>query len=163
MWQSACLQEACGLKRLPNAFVLVKVPFQDSEKSTVKDRPHPGRPRKTTRREDNYIVTSSRRNRFMSSTRIAGLVRNATGSRLCARTVRNRLRAARLRGRRSYVGVPLKRDHRRDKGTSSMDKTAVEPSCLYGRIPIQFEICGWNNTCMAERRRTDGSRLRHRA
>ena len=80
---------------------------------TVIDRPRPGRPRKTTRREDNYIMTSSRRNRFMSSTRIAGLVRNATGTRICARTVRNRLRAARLRGRRPYVGVPLTRDHRR--------------------------------------------------
>ena len=49
----------------------------------------------------------------MSSTRIAGLVRNGTGTRLCAKTVRNRLRAARLHGRRPYVGVPLTRDHRR--------------------------------------------------
>ena len=73
---------------------------------TVKDRLRPGRPRKTTRREDNYIVTSSRRNRFMSSTRIAGLVSNATGIRIYARTVRNRLRAARLR-RHPYVGVLL--------------------------------------------------------
>ena len=80
---------------------------------TIKDRPRPGRPRKTTRREDNFIVMSSRRNRFLSSTRIAGLVRNATGTRICPKTVRNRLRAARLRGRRPYVGVPLTPDHRR--------------------------------------------------
>ena len=80
---------------------------------TVKDRPRPGRPRKTTRREDNFIVTSSPRNRFLCSTRIAGLVRNATGTRICAKTVMNRFRAARLRGRRPYVGVPLTPDHRR--------------------------------------------------
>ena len=50
---------------------------------TIKDRPRPGRPRKTTQREDNFKVTSSRRNRFLSSTRIAGLLRNATGTRIC--------------------------------------------------------------------------------
>ena len=55
---------------------------------TTKDRPRPGRPRKTTRRDDNFIVTSSRRNRFQSSTRIARLVRNATETRICAKTVR---------------------------------------------------------------------------
>ena len=80
---------------------------------TIKDRTRPGRPRKTTRRGDNFIVTSSRRNRFLSSTRIAGLVRNATGTRICPKTVRNRLRAARLRGRRPYVGVPLTPANRR--------------------------------------------------
>ena len=82
---------------------------------TVKDRPRPGRPRKTTRRENNFIVTSSRRNRFLNSKRIAGLVRNATGTRVCAKTVRNRLRAARLCGRHPYIGVPLTPDHRRTR------------------------------------------------
>ena len=57
-------------------------------------------------------MTCSRRNRFLNSTRIAGLVRNATGTRVCARTVRNRLRSARLRARRPYVGIPLTRAHR---------------------------------------------------
>ena len=41
------------------------------------------------------------------------MVRNATGTQICAKTVRNRLRAARLRGRRPYVGVPSTPDHRR--------------------------------------------------
>ena len=77
---------------------------KNHQTGNIKDRPRPGRPRKTTRREDNFIVTSSRRNGFLSSTRIAGLVRNATGTRICAKTVRNRLRAARLRGRHPYVG-----------------------------------------------------------
>lgn len=80
---------------------------------SVKDRPRAGRPRKTTRREDNYIVTSSRRNRFLSAPKIAGLVRNATGTRICAKTVQRRLHSARLRSRRPYVGVPLTAGHRR--------------------------------------------------
>ena len=58
-------------------------------------------------------MTSSRRNRFLSITRISGLIRNATGTLICAKTVRNKLRAARLRGRRPYNGVPLTPDHRR--------------------------------------------------
>ena len=32
---------------------------------TIKDRPRPGRPHKTTQLEDNFIVTSSRRNHFL--------------------------------------------------------------------------------------------------
>ncbi|MES9884632.1 MAG: helix-turn-helix domain-containing protein [Sedimenticola sp.] len=65
----------------------------------VADRPRSGRPRKTSPREDRYIVTSSRRNRFMSSTQLVSRVRHATGTRLSDTTVRNRLHAARLRGR----------------------------------------------------------------
>lgn len=80
---------------------------------SVKDRPRTGRPRKTTGREDNYMVTSSRRDRFLSGTKIACLVRNATGTRICNKTVQRRLRSARLRSRRPYVGVPLTVGHKR--------------------------------------------------
>ena len=62
----------------------------------VADRPRSGRPRKTTLREDRFLKTSSRRNRFL-----------ATDTRVCDRTVRNRLHAARLKARRPYVGIPL--------------------------------------------------------
>ena len=79
---------------------------------SVKDLPRTGRPRKTTRREGNYIVTSSRRDIFLSGAKIAGLVRNATGTRISAKTVRRRLRCARLRSRRPYVGVPLTVGHK---------------------------------------------------
>lgn len=83
----------------------------------VKDMPRSGRPRKTTLAEDRYIVVTSRRNRFMCSRRLAESVRNATGTRVCDRTVRNRLRAARLHGRRPHVGIPLTRRHRQDQVT----------------------------------------------
>ena len=47
---------------------------------SVENRHHADRPRKTTRREDVDNVTSFRRNRFLSTARIPGLVRNATGN-----------------------------------------------------------------------------------
>ena len=66
-----------------------------------------GRPRKTTPRKDRFLTTSSRRNRFLSSRKLGRLLRNATGTRVCNRTVRNRLHAARLKACRLYVDIPL--------------------------------------------------------
>ena len=73
----------------------------------VSNRPRSGRPRKTTAREDRFFTISSRRNRFLSSRKLGRLLRNATGTRVCDRTVRNRLHAARLKVCRPYVGIPL--------------------------------------------------------
>ena len=73
----------------------------------VADRPRSGRPRKTTPQEDCFLTNSSRRNRYLSSRKLGGLMRNATGTRVCDRTVRNRLQAARLKACRPYVGIPL--------------------------------------------------------
>ena len=74
----------------------------------VADRPRSGRPRKTKPLEDRFLTTSSRRNRFLFSRKSGRLLRNATGTRVCDRTVRNRLHAARLKACRPYVGIPLK-------------------------------------------------------
>ena len=57
----------------------------------VADRFRSGRPRKTTPREDGFLTTSSRRNRFLSSRKLCRFLRNATGTTVCNRTVRNRL------------------------------------------------------------------------
>ena len=48
----------------------------------VADRSRSGRPRKTTPREDRFLMTSSRRNRFLSSRKLGRLLRNATGTRI---------------------------------------------------------------------------------
>ena len=56
-----------------------------------------GRPRKTMQREDWFLMTLSRRNRFLSSQKLGCLLRNATGIRVCNRADRNRLHAARLK------------------------------------------------------------------
>ena len=79
---------------------------------SASDRQRSGRPRKTTPREDRYIVTTLRRNRFMSGSVIAARLRTATGLRISVNTVRNRLYSARLRARRPYVGLPLTPHHR---------------------------------------------------
>ena len=42
----------------------------------VADRPRSGRPRKTTLREDRFLTTSSRRNRYLSSLKLGRLLRN---------------------------------------------------------------------------------------
>ena len=73
----------------------------------VADRPRSGRPRKTTPHEDRFLTTSSRRNRFFFCRKLGRLLRNATGTRVCNRTVRNRLHAARFKACRPYVGIPL--------------------------------------------------------
>ena len=59
----------------------------------VADRPRSGRPLKTMPREDRFLTTSTRRNRFLSSRKLGRLLRNATGTTVCDRTVRNRLHA----------------------------------------------------------------------
>ena len=73
----------------------------------VADRPGSGRPRKTTPREDHFLTTSSRRNRFLYSRKLGRLLRNATGIRVCDRAVRNRLHAARLKTCRPDGDTPL--------------------------------------------------------
>ena len=79
---------------------------------SVKDLARSGRPRKTTPREERYLVMSSRRERFIPSTKLAQRLRHVTGTRISAYTARNRLRAARLRARLPYKGVPLSAIHR---------------------------------------------------
>ena len=59
----------------------------------VTDRPRSSRPSKTTPQEDRFLTPSSRRNRFLSCRKLGRLLRNATSTRVCDRTVRNRLHA----------------------------------------------------------------------
>ena len=73
----------------------------------VADRPRSRRPRKTTPREDRFLTTTSRRSRFLSNRKLGRLLRNATGTRVCDKTIRNRLHAARLKACRPYLGIPL--------------------------------------------------------
>ena len=86
------------IRRLLNIF---------QQTGNVADRPRSGRPRKTTPWEDRFLTTSFRLKRFLSSPKLDRLLRNATGTRVCDRTVRNRLHAARVKACRPYVGIPL--------------------------------------------------------
>ena len=73
----------------------------------VADRPRSGRPCKTKLQEDCFLTTSSRRNTFLSSRKLGRLLRNNTGTRVCDRTVGNRLHTTRLKACRPYLGIPL--------------------------------------------------------
>ena len=73
----------------------------------VGDRPRSGRRRKTTPQEDCFFMTWSQRNRFLSSRKLGHLLGNATGTRVCNRTVTNRLHTPRLKAYRPQVGIPL--------------------------------------------------------
>ena len=54
-------------------------------------RPGSGRPRATTQREDRYLVTSTRRQRFVTARRLQSDLESATGTRVSTQTVRKRL------------------------------------------------------------------------
>ena len=62
--------------------------------------------RKTMLWEDHFLTISPRCNRFLSGRMLGRLLRNATGVRVCDRTVWNR-HIAQLKACRSYVGIPL--------------------------------------------------------
>ena len=71
------------------------------------NRPRSGRLRKTTPLEDRFLTTSSPRSGFFSSQKLDRLLRNATVTRVCDRTVRNRLHATRLKACSLYIGILL--------------------------------------------------------
>ena len=62
-------------------------------------------------REDHFLTTLSRRNRFLSSRKLSRLLKNVTGTSVCDRTVRNRLHATPLKVCHPYVGSLLMLRH----------------------------------------------------
>ena len=79
--------------------------FQQTE--NVADRHRSGRPGKTTPWEDCFLTTSSRRHTFPSSRKLGCLLRNASGTRVCDRTVGNRLHTTRFKACSPYLGILL--------------------------------------------------------
>ena len=78
-------------------------------------RPRSGRPRATTRREDQYVVLSARRQRFVTARRLQTDLQTATGTRVSTQTVRNRLHQAGLQARRPAQRVPLNQRQRQTR------------------------------------------------
>lgn len=74
---------------------------------TTNDRPRSGRPRVTSRRQDQYIRLTHLRNRFRTAVETAQTIHGTHNNRISAGTVRNRLREFGLRARRPYIGMPL--------------------------------------------------------
>ena len=64
------------------------------QSGSEKDRPRSGRSRISMPCEVRFMVTSSRRNRFMAATKLVERLRHATGTLIYVFTARKRLRAA---------------------------------------------------------------------
>ncbi len=78
----------------------------------TQDRPRSGRPRVTTPAEDRYLRILHLRNRFLTVTSSAS---TALSHRVSRRTVPRRLHQHYIRACRSYRGVALRRQHRRQR------------------------------------------------
>ena len=92
---------------------------------SVDERAGRGRPRKTTDRDDGYIVNLAKRRRFESAKTLNADFRDASGVHICEQTVRNRLHAANIRARRPAVRPPLTPEHRRLRLTFSQDQRNI--------------------------------------
>ena len=76
------------------------------------DRLLSGRPRVTSARDDQYIITCALRQRTLKSRRLPEQFRAGTNINVSDQTIRNRLHARKLRTRRPVVRQPLTRQHR---------------------------------------------------
>lgn len=74
-----------------------------------------GRPRVSDARDDRYLTTFVRRNRFSCARRYRDAWRNACNVQCSIRTVYGRLIAAKLRARRPLIRIPLGPVHRRNR------------------------------------------------
>ena len=87
-WISKLLQ--VSRKRVQNAFKKLR-----SSKFEQKR----GRPRKTSATTDRWIIRESKKDQFLTATRLREMIVRGTGTSLSASTVKRRLRAANLNGR----------------------------------------------------------------
>ena len=79
---------------------------------TVQERQRSGRPTVTSRREDGYVINAALRDRFVTATRVRGMLQAATNNNVSVRTIRNRLHEANIHSRRPAVRPRLTPAHR---------------------------------------------------
>ncbi|GFW72885.1 transposable element Tcb2 transposase [Trichonephila clavipes] len=88
---------------------------QYQSEDSVSRRPVPGRSRATTPAEDRFLALSARRRRTTTVPQLVADHFQASGKRISATTVRNRLHNAGLYARRPVVCVPLNGRQRRNR------------------------------------------------
>ena len=93
---------------------------------SVEERAGRGRPRKTTDRDDRYIVNMAKRRKFESAKTLNADFRDASGVHICEQTVRNRFHAANIHALRPAVRPPLTPEHRRLRMPSSQDHQNIQ-------------------------------------
>ena len=115
-WHFQCHEST--ISRLLNKF---------QQTRNVVHRPRSGRPHKTTPLEDRCLMTSSRRSGFLFSRKLGRLLRNATGTSVCDRTVRNRLL-------RLIESMPSLSSHSADV----MELSSLLVNCICNNITLGF-------------------------
>lgn len=115
----------------------------------VSNRQHHGRQRKTTVRQDLFIVTTSRCNLFMSAPKVTEELRRAYRVMISNQSVSNMLLTVYLRAWRPLIAVPLTQRHRR---------TLVAWATTYLRwiqrkwntvlFTEEFGFCRWTRSCL---------------
>ena len=93
---------------------------------STKDRPRPGAPRVTTRRQDNFIRQRHLRDRFTTAVSTAAGMRGRTGRNISRFTVSRRLKDYGIRCRRPVKGQILTRRHRQLRVRWATDMLRVQ-------------------------------------
>ncbi|GFV61443.1 HTH_Tnp_Tc3_2 domain-containing protein [Trichonephila clavipes] len=107
-WMEMGLSQADVFRRLKvSRSVVQRLWDQYQSEDSVSRRPVPGRPRATTPAEDRFLALSARRRRTTTVPQLVADHFQASGRRISATTVRNRLHNAGLYARRPVVCVPL--------------------------------------------------------
>ncbi|GFT90555.1 HTH_Tnp_Tc3_2 domain-containing protein [Trichonephila clavipes] len=107
-WMEMGLSQADAARRLNvSRSVVQRLWDQYQSEDSVSRRPVPGRPRATTPAEDRFLALSARRRRTTTVPQLVADHFQASGRRIPATTVRNRLHNAGQYARRPVVCVPL--------------------------------------------------------
>ncbi|GFV48627.1 transposable element Tcb2 transposase [Trichonephila clavipes] len=115
-WMEMGLSQADAARRLNvSRSVVQRLWDQYHFEDSVSRRPVPGRPRATTPAEDRFLALSARRRRTTTVPQLVADHFQASGRRISATTVRNRLHNAGLYARRPVVCVPLNGRQRRNR------------------------------------------------
>ncbi|GFX12493.1 transposable element Tcb2 transposase [Trichonephila clavipes] len=115
-WMEMGLSQADAARRLNvSRSVVQRLWDQYQSEDSVSRRPVQGRPRATTPAEDRFLALSARRRRTTTVPQLVADHFQASGRRISATTVRNRLHNAGLYARRPVVCVPLNGRQRRNR------------------------------------------------
>ncbi|GFT47851.1 transposable element Tcb2 transposase [Trichonephila clavipes] len=115
-WMEMGLSQADAARRLNvSRSVVQRLWDQYQSEDSVSRRPVPGRPRATTPAEDRFLALSARRRRTTTVPQLIADHFQASGRRISATTVQNRLHNAGLYARRPVVCVPLNGRQRRNR------------------------------------------------
>ena len=102
---------------------------------STNDRPRPGQPRVSTRRQDNYIRQRHLRDRFTTAVSTANVTRGIHGMKINARTMIRRLREYGIRCRRPTRGQALSRRQRQSRFRWAVNM-------------LRIQLQNWNNVVL---------------